>query len=251
MTANIGEWRSANGMSYKDSIARIQKNQANGVGGSSNDYDQSAYLSELNQRVKANVIPGVWNGQSPFGSSQGYTVMVHPDFLQMMHGDPELGAYYEEQMNILAEYGADFKQREEAKGHTIHSQGTYINQNGEMSSYVSFTMKSEGSGGNGGNVKTGKKTKSAKELMQELQQKLEEEKKTGKSGRKTRRCKSTARIPQCQDYSNSRQNGGGGNRQITEPFTRLCQWPYPFILQPIPEDRLQFFYTWSGVVLRE
>ncbi len=180
MTANIGEWRSANGMSYKDSIARIQKNQANGVDGVNSNYDQGAYLSELNQRVKANVIPGVWNGQSPFGSSQGYTVMVHPDFLQMMHGDPELGAYYEEQMNILAEYGESFKQREEAKGHMIHSQGTYINQNGEMSSYVSFTMRSEGSGGSGGNVKTGNATKSAKELMQELQQKLEEEKKKAK-----------------------------------------------------------------------
>lgn len=177
MSANIGDWRSANGMSYQDAKTRIQKNRTGGTDGANGNYNQSAYLSELNKRVNVNVIAGAWNGKSAFGSNQGYTVMIHPDFLKMMHGDSELGAYYEEQINILAEEGERFKQQEEAKGNIIHSQGTYIDENGEMSSYCSFTMTSDGSGGT---VKTGNKTKSAKELMEELQEKREEEKKKEK-----------------------------------------------------------------------
>lgn len=141
---------------------QMQKSSgAGGAAGANKPYNQGEYLQGLNKRVNATVLAGAWNGKSAFGSTSP-TVMVHPAMLQKMAGDPAVGAYYEEQINIYAEESQRIIAQHAASGtSTVTSMGMYIDENGEMSGYM------EG-------VFTGPEnpTKNAKELMEELEEKL-------------------------------------------------------------------------------
>ncbi len=152
MSMNVTGAASMNIQSYQ----QMQKTAAAGK-----PYNQGEYLSGLNKRVNATVLAGAWNGKTAFGSTSP-TVMVHPAMLQKMAGDPAVGAYYEEQINIYAEESQRIIAQHAASGtSTVTSMGMYIDENGEMSGYM------EGVFEGGENP-----TKSAKELMDELEEKL-------------------------------------------------------------------------------
>ncbi len=142
--------------------------QAQQTGG---EYDQARYLRELNERVDANVIAGAWNGRNEFGSKNGSTVMIHPDFLRQMHDDPELGAKYESAINAYAKSDAEGRKMLEAQGKEILSSGMYIDEKGEMNCYMSTVSE------HGGDKKTGK---TPKELMEEMLERIEEKRREEK-----------------------------------------------------------------------
>ncbi len=169
-SSNDSLWRipmslSVNGTSAATYLPR--KASAN-----STEYNQNAYLKELNGKVKAPVTAGVWNGKTAFGGATP-SVMINPAYLQQMHGDPALGAYIEEQINAFADTAASIMQQHAANGNTVTSMGMYIDENGGMSSYMQGTFTSPG--GAGGITTTEKKNKTVKELMEELQEKREQE----------------------------------------------------------------------------
>ncbi len=146
------------------------------------EYDEAQYLRELNDRLDANVISGVWNHKDEFGSSDGSTVMIHPDFLRRMYDDPELGAKYEAEINAYAKSDAEGRKRLEAEGKTITSSGMYIDENGEMNSYMATTGEYGGGKANGPGAakEKGEKTpkekgeKTPKELMEEMLERIAE-----------------------------------------------------------------------------
>lgn len=148
----------------KQSAAAAETTEAKG------EYNQSDYLKALNEKVDANVVAGVWNGKSAIGSGDAYTVMVHPNLLQEMSADPEVESRYISELNTLAEGAESFKKSIEASGDELVSMGTFIDENGDMTTVVEV----KSTAGTDGSVKTEKKTKSAKEQMEELREKLKE-----------------------------------------------------------------------------
>lgn len=140
-------------------------------------YNEADYLRELNDRLDARVVGGVWNGKDEFGSEKGSTVMVHPDFLRVMHDDPAVGAEYEAKINSYAKSDAEGRKRLEAQGYNINSSGAYINEKGEMNSYMSVS-KAYGGDDKVEMTKTTKKKdedeKTPKELMEEMLERIQE-----------------------------------------------------------------------------
>ncbi len=172
---------SVSGSVYQQQLQRQKQAQqstaASTTGKTNGEYNQSEYLKGLNERVNANVIAGAWNGKSQFGSGDRTTVMVHPDFLRKMHDDPALGEEYEGAINGIAEYEDKARKQLQSQGIEITSSGTYIDENGEMSSYAVATT------GNGGDKKEMARTdkkKTAKELMEELQEQIMEKREAEK-----------------------------------------------------------------------
>ncbi len=173
-TNGIGPGISANA-SYQQALNRAQNAGAARPQRTPGEYDQSRYLRELNERLDARVIPGAWNGKDQFGSEKGSTVMIHPDFLRKMYDDPELGAKYETEINTYAKLDAEARKRLEAQpGMKINSSGMYIDEKGEMHSYMVTTRTSEGPKDDKDDAAKAGGKKTAKELMEEMLKKLEE-----------------------------------------------------------------------------
>ena len=146
---------------------RARGADATGAQKPAGEYDQAKYLQDLNSRLDATVIAGEWNGRDEFGSANGSTVMIHPDFLRLMHDDPELGAKYEAEINAYAKNDAEGRKRLEAQGKTITSSGMYIDEKGEMNCYMATTGEY-----GGGKPEMAKKT--PKETMEEMLERLAE-----------------------------------------------------------------------------
>ena len=134
-TGGIGGASSNNSM-YQSMLKRTQTADSARAQRTGGEYDKARYLQELNDRFDANIISGVWNGKEQFDSdSPNGTVMIHPDFLRVMHDDPAIGAKYEEKINNFAKTTAEAKKLAESQGRTITSSGMYIDEKGEISSY--------------------------------------------------------------------------------------------------------------------
>jgi hypothetical protein len=142
------------------------------------EYDQTAYLKDLNSRLNASVIPGAWNGKDAFGADKA-TAMIHPDFLRTMHDNPEIGAEYEAKINEWAKIDANTRERMAAQGHTITSLGMSVDKDGKES-YHMAGYNNGGPGGSGGKPEMTKVTKdkddkkTPKELMEEMLKRIEE-----------------------------------------------------------------------------
>jgi hypothetical protein len=180
MSANgIGGSSSTNAL-YQQMLRKTQAQQAQNTGRAGQaggEYDQDLYLQQLNDRLDANVIAGQWNGRDEFGSKNGSTVMIHPDFLRVMHDDPATGAKYEAEINAYAKHDAEARKDLSAQGYTIDSSGMYINEKGEPSSYMAVSKPHTGGGDSPEVTKvTKKKEKSWKEEMEEMLKRIEEKK---------------------------------------------------------------------------
>ncbi len=164
-TGGIGG-ASSNSALYQQMLKRTQAADSARAQRTGGEYDQAQYLRELNERFDANIISGVWNGKDKFdhGSPNG-TVMIHPDFLRVMHDDPAIAAKYEETINTFAKTNAEAKKLAESQGRTLTSSGMYIDEKGEISSYA--VMESSDDGKSSG-------PKTLKELMEEMMERLEE-----------------------------------------------------------------------------
>ena len=163
-TGGIGG-ASSNSALYQQMLKRTQTADPARTQRTGGEYDKARYLQELNDRLDANIISSVWNGKDQFDSdSPNGTVMIHPDFLRVMHDDPAIGAKYEEKIDNFAKTTAEAKKLAESQGRTITSSGMYIDEKGEASSYAVMEGSDDGKS-------SGPKT--LKELMEEMMERIE------------------------------------------------------------------------------
>jgi hypothetical protein len=138
-------------------------------------YDQTQYLRDLNDRLDANVTAGAWSGgASPFGKNSAPQVMVHPDFLRIMHDDPAKGREYEDAINKYAKEEQAFRKSIAAQGGTVDSMGMYIDEEGGMYVFSYTTTPKRGGGKDEEELQAGPE-ESMEELLEKLAEKRREE----------------------------------------------------------------------------